>query len=75
MSSISKEFRHNPLMALVPKEGDFGDLTHVASKFQERLIEVENELSMNAPSDEKMQRELTQEKDMLEVVISWMGLR
>jgi hypothetical protein len=74
MSTISKEFRHNPLTALVPLEGDFGDLATIASDLQSRLVEINNELSSTNHSDEKIHRQLSQEKDMLDIVIAWMGL-
>lgn len=73
MTNVSKEFRHNPLLALVPHEGNFKDLPASASLMSERLSEIDALLNSEQALDEKSKRLLTAEMDMLMTVDSWMG--
>jgi hypothetical protein len=74
MKSVSKEFRHNPFLSLLPDEGSFRELSTLAPYARDRIQEIESELSSGTIDDEKQSRLLTAERDMLMVMREWMGI-
>lgn len=83
MNDVSKEFKLNPLMTLLPKEGDLGILAQDLDALIARQEEIKDILSNVSSSgisttdsteiDSSQVKELTEERDMIEVVRKWIG--